>query len=433
MKVAIVGYGIDGKSALTYWQKRRADITVCDQNMDVDVSSGVQTQLGNHYLHNMQRFDVIMRSSGIHPDVILKENPNVAAKITSVVNEFLRVCPTKHTIGVTGTKGKGTTSTLIAKMLETAGKKVFVGGNIGVSPFDFLDKVTADSWVVLELSSYQLFDLQHSTHIAICLMMAPEHLNWHGDLEGYITAKTQLFSHQVSQDIAIYYADSRLSHSIASASPGNKIAYYDEPGAYIFEGKVMIDQTILCGTSELQLLGQHNWQNVCAAVTAVWQVAQVPDAIREVLIHFTGLPHRLELLREVDSIRYYNDSYSTGPHSTIAALEAIPGKKVVILGGFDRMLPLDHLITALKEHEKDIRMAIIVGASGKRLGAELRAADFKPTYMSPAKNMAEIVADARSFAKKGDAILLSPGFASFDMFKNFEERGLQFKEIVHSL
>jgi len=433
MKVAIVGYGIDGKSALVYWQKRGADITVCDQNVDADIPPGIQTQLGDHYLHDMQRFDVIMRSSGIHPNIILKENPDVAAKITSVVNEFLRVCPTKHTIGVTGTKGKGTTSTLIAKILETAGKKVFIGGNIGISPFDFLDGVTPDSWVILELSSYQLFDLQHSTHIAICLMIAAEHLNWHGDLEGYIAAKTRLFSHQTSRDIAIYYANSRLSHEIASASPGDKIAYYDEPGAYIFEDKIMVDQTILCRTNELQLLGKHNWQNVCAAVTAAWQVVQMPDAIREVLIHFTGLPHRLELVREIDGVRYYNDSYSSGPHSTIAALQAVPGKKVVILGGFDRMLPLDHLVATLTEHEKDIRMAIIIGASSKRLGSELKAADFKHIHMSPAKNMTEIVTDARSFAKSGDAILLSPGFASFDMFKNFEERGLQFKEVVHSL
>ncbi|HSW99853.1 MAG TPA: UDP-N-acetylmuramoyl-L-alanine--D-glutamate ligase [Patescibacteria group bacterium] len=433
MKVAIVGYGIDGKSALAYWQKRGAEITICDQSKDVDIPPGISVQLGDRYLENMQRFDVVMRSSGIHPNVIIKDNPGVASKITSVVNEFLRVCPTKNTIGVTGTKGKGTTSTLITKMLEAAGKKVFVGGNIGISPFDFLEEVTPDSWVVLELSSYQLFDLQHSTHIAICLMMAPEHLNWHGDLEKYTTAKAQLFRRQTAKDVAIYYAENRLSHRIASNSPGDKIAYYDEPGAYIFENKVMIDQTVLCTTDELQLLGKHNWQNVCAAVTAVWQVAQVPDAIRKVLIHFTGLPHRLELIREVDGVRYYNDSYSSAPPATIAALQAIDGKKIMILGGFDRLLPLDHLVSALKEHQKDIRMALIIGASGMRLGTELKAADFKPIHMSSAKDMAHVVADARKFAKKGDAVVLSPGFPSFDMFKNFEVRGLQFKEIVHAL
>lgn len=433
MKVAIIGYGVEGKSALPYWQKVGAEITVCDQNARVQVPPGVQTQLGETHLHDLARFDVIMRSAGIHPNVLLKDNPGVENKITTVINEFLRVCPTKNTIGVTGTKGKGTTSTLIAKMLEAAGKKVFLGGNIGISPLDFLDKITPESWVVLELSSYQLLDITHSTHIAICLMMSAEHLNWHGDMDDYIGAKMQLFAHQTPHDVAMYYAENQLSHRIASASPGNKIAYYDEPGAYVYEGKIMIDQTVLCQTTELKLLGKHNWQNACAAATAAWQVVQAPAAIRAVLIGFSGLPHRLELVRELDGIRYYNDSYASAPPAAEAALQAIPGKKVIVLGGFDRMLPLDPLVATLKKYEKEVRMAILIGASSQRLSTELQAADFKPMHRSPAKNMAEIVAEAQGFAKKGDAVILSPGFTSFDMFQNFEQRGLQFKEIVHSL
>src|SRR5580698_7992503 len=156
MKVALIGYEVEGRAAYTYWHKRGADITICDMDTNKKVPEGAKTQLGDSYLKDLDRFDVIVRSAGIHPNIILGPNPGVKPKITTVINEFLRVCPTKHVIGITGTKGKGTTSTLTTKMLQAAGKQTFLGGNIGVPPFDFLDDLTSDSWVVLELSSFQL-------------------------------------------------------------------------------------------------------------------------------------------------------------------------------------------------------------------------------------------------------------------------------------
>ncbi len=433
MKVAIVGYGIEGRSALTYYQGLGADITVCDQDTEKDLPEGIHGQLGAHYLKDLDRFDVIVRTVGMHPKIILEENPGVQDKITTTVDEFMRVCPTKNVIGVTGTKGKGTTSTLIVKMLEAMGKKVFLGGNFGIPAFSFLSELTPDDWVVMELSSFMLYDIRHSPHIGVCLMVQPEHLDWHGGMEDYVRSKSNMFAHQASTDVAIYYADNAVSHQIASASPGKKIAYYDEPGAYIFEDKIMIDQTVICHTNEVKLLGKHNWQNICAAATAAWQVMQAPDAIRTVVTTMTGLPHRLELVRELDGVRYYNDSFSSDPYAAEAGIEAIPGKKVLILGGYDRMIPLDTLTKTVKKAAGDIRMAILIGASGQRIATNFSKADFTNFRLSPAKNMTEIVSEARQHAKKGDAVLLSPGFASFDMFKNFEVRGEQFKEVVHSL
>lgn len=434
IQVAIVGFGIEGKSALPYWLEKGADVTVCDQNPETALPEGVKRQLGTDYLNNLNRFDVIVRTVGMHPNVILDKNPGVEAKITTNLDEFLRVCPTKNVIGVTGTKGKGTTSTLILKMLEAAGKHAFLGGNYGIPAFSFLPQLTEESWVVLELSSYMLYDIKRSPHIGVCLMVQPEHLDWHGDEEDYIRAKSNLFAHQSEQDIAIYFADNPTSHKIASRSPGRKITYYAEPGAYVKNDSIMIDETVLCKTDELKLLGQHNWQNACAAATAFWQISQSPEVIRKVLTTFTGLPHRLEFLREVGGVRYYNDSFASDPHATEAAIDAIPGgKKVMIVGGYERMIPLEHFAEHVKKRDQNLRSILLIGQSAARVAESLQKVGFENFRISTAKTMPEIVSDAQAVAEKGDVIVLSPGFASFDMFKNFEERGLQFKQVVNSL
>jgi UDP-N-acetylmuramoylalanine--D-glutamate ligase len=182
MNVALLGYDTEGKISYEYYKALGADITICDRKTDLEVPEGVATQLGGNYLDNLDRFDVLMRTAGMPPEVILEKNPTVGPKITTQVNEFLRACPTRNVIGITGTKGKGTTSTLTAKMLEAAGRDVHLGGNIGIPVFTFLDKLSTDSWAVVELSSFQLSTVNHSPHIAVCLMMAPEHLNWHKDM-----------------------------------------------------------------------------------------------------------------------------------------------------------------------------------------------------------------------------------------------------------
>jgi UDP-N-acetylmuramoylalanine--D-glutamate ligase len=433
MNVAIVGYGIEGRSALTYYQAQGADVTVCDKNEHTDIPDGVDSQLGEDYLKDLYRFDVIVRTVGMHPRVILAENPGVEDKLTTTVNEFLRVFPTKNVIGVTGTKGKGTTSMLIVKMLEAAGKKVFMGGNYGIPALDFLPEVTENDWVVMELSSFMLYDIKHSPHISVCLMVSPEHIDWHGDTEDYYRSKSHIFSYQQPDDIAIYYAENENSKQIANSGSGQKIPFYQPPGACVQDGNIVIGDSVLCSTTELQLLGTHNWQNVCGAVTAVWQITQDAEAIRAVLTSFSGLPNRLELVRELNGVRYYNDSFSSDPYAAEAAIQAVPGKKVLICGGYDRMIPLEGFAKTVKDAENDIRTIVAIGASGKRLGEALENAGFSNYHISEAKTMHEIVAEAQSYAQVGDSMVLSPGFASFDMFKNFDDRGEQFRSVVNAL
>lgn len=430
MNVAIIGFALEGQSALAYWQLRGARITICDQDDTIRVPAGVMSQLGDRYLDNLDRFDVIVRSAGISPEIILAKNPTVKAKITTVINEFLRVCPTKNVIGITGTKGKGTTSTLTASMLEAAGKDVYLGGNIGVSPFDFLAKLTPESWVVLELSSFQLMDIQHAPHIAMCLMVVPEHLNWHADMADYVNAKSQLFLHQKPDDTAIYFAENQLSHQIASNSPGKKITYYAKPGAYVEDGNILIDNHVICRTDELKLLGEHNWQNACAAATAFWQVEQTPDAIRKVLTSFSGLPHRLEFVRELDGVTYYDDSFGTTPETAIVAIKAFKQPKVVILGGSDKGAIFDELEKTVVEN--DVRHVVTIGVTGPKIADELRAGGYT-AFSDGGTTMQSIVEAARAAAKPGDVVLLSTGCASFGLFANYKDRGNQFKQVVNAL
>ncbi len=434
MKIAILGYDVEGRSSFEYFQARGHELTIRDRNTKLVAPDGIPSVVGDHYLDDLDQFDLLVRTPGLLPSDILDKNPGVGDKITTQVNEFFRICPTKNIIGVTGTKGKGTTTTLITKLLEATGKHVFLGGNIGVPPLTFLGELTAESWVVLELSNFQLIDMKASPHIAVGLAVVPEHLDWHKDMTDYVTAKSHIFSWQTADDIAIYFADNEISKEIAHMSPAHKVPYGAPPGAFIADDTVVIDDQVLCKTSELQLPGRHNWQNVCAAVTAVWQVTQDVAAIHSVLTTFSALEHRIEFVREVDEVRFYNDSYAAGLQATKAAIESIEGKKVMILGGYDRMLDIDHFGPYVLGRQEEFRKLLLIGASAQRLADSLQKVGFTNYVLKPeAKTMEAVVDEARKLAQAGDAIVLSPGFASFDMFKNFSERGRQFKEVVHNL
>jgi len=434
MKIAIVGYGKQGYSSYRYWRSGN-DITLCDQFDIVDPPNDVKLQCGDSYLDNLDNFDLIVRSPKLHPrDIVAANGEAILNKVTSNTNEFFRVCPTINMVAITGTKGKGTTSTLIAKMLEASGKRVHLGGNIGTPPLDMLnDSISKTDYVVLELANFQLIDLKYSSHIAICLMVAPEHLDWHDTMDEYISAKKQLFSRQTKEDIAIYFAQNKISVDVVSVSLAQKIPYFERPGAVVENDEIQIDGNIVCKTSELKLLGKHNWENVCAALTAVWQVTQDVKIIREVITNFIGLPHRIEYLREVNGISYYNDSFASAPDATIAAIEAIPQSKVMIVGGFDRQLPLENFSKDVQSNSQSIRSVLLIGASAERVAESLKSSGFNKFVISPAHNMNEVVADAQKLAKPNDAIILSPGFPSFDMFKDFEERGILYTKVVNGL
>jgi len=435
VKIAILGYGIQGRSAFNYWKSDDNEITICDQNENIDIPEGASTKLGTDYLIGLDQYDLIVRSPNVHPNAIVSANsPDILGRVTTPTNEFMKVSPTKNIIGVTGTKGKGTTSSLIVKILETGSKTVYLGGNFGTSPLDLLnDGLKPENWVVLELANFQLIDLKKSPHITVCLMISPEHLDWHGDMDEYVNSKKQLFIHQKQNDIAIYYAKNEQSTKVAAVGPANKIPYYEKPGAVVEDRNFVIDNQIICSINDLQLLGEHNWQNVCAAITTTWQILKKPSVIKDALVNFKGLEHRLELVRELNGIKFYNDSFGSAPDATVAAIKAIKDPKVIIIGGFDRMLPLGELVETIKNHTDSIRKVILIGASGERVSRELESAGFSNLDQLSSKNIGEIVGLARDQAKAGDVVILSPGFPSFDMFKNFEERGNKFKEAVNNL
>ncbi len=439
MHIAIVGFATEGVVSAAYFAAQGHSVTVCDQNTAVVVPKAYETQLGDDYLANLDRFDVVVRSAGINPSVLLGINPNIESKITTAVDEFLRVCPTKNVIGITGTKGKGTTSTLTAKMLEAAGKTVWLGGNIGRSPLEFISEIKPDDWVVLELSSFQLCDVRHSPHIAVCLMVVPEHLNWHADMADYTAAKSRLFLQQNREDVAIYFTENEVSTEIVSRSHGQKIPYFQTPGAFVENGTITIGGAEICTTSELKLLGRHNWQNACAATTAVWQALQptipgeintVKTAIRGVLTTFSGLEHRLEFVRELDRVSYYDDSFGTTPETAIVAIEAFAQPKVVILGGSDKGAPYDELARTVASN--DVRKALLIGDQAGRIQGALERVGFRD-FIPGGESMTAIITNARSSAEPGDVVLLSTGCASFGMFENYKDRGNQFKQVLQSL
>lgn len=430
MKIAILGYDVEGRASYDYFIAQGHQLTICDQNPEIVVPSGVPSVLGDSYLDSLDDFAMLVRTAGLPPQKILEKNPGVAGKITTHINEFLKVSPTKNIIGVTGTKGKGTTATLITKMLEAAGKTVRLGGNIGLPPLTFLSELRPESWVVLELSSFQLIDIQNSPHIAVCLMVVPEHLNWHADLYEYVEAKKQLFAHQSTNDIAIYFAENETSRQIALTSPGQKIPYYALSGATVENNTITVNGHVVCQTDELKLLGKHNWQNACAAVTAVWQITQDIEAMHSVLTSFSGLPHRLEFVRELEGVKYYNDSFGTTPETAIVAIQAFDKSQIVILGGQGKGIPFDELAKVVAE--KDIKQVLAIGETGPEITAALQAQGYK-NIAKGGHTIEEIVQQARQLAAAGDVVLFSTACTSFDMFKNYKERGEEFKTAVQSL
>ena len=432
MKVAIVGYDVEGRSSYDYFAAQGHEIEIRDQNDRLKVPDDVKAVLGHNYLDGLDEFDLIIRTAGLSPHKIIDRYPDLAGRISTNVDTFLANSPTKNIIGVTGTKGKGTTSTLISKMLETAGKSVTLGGNIGVAPLDFIDKLGPDSWVVLELSSFQLIDLQHSPHTAVCLMVVPEHLDWHPSVEEYYHAKSQLFAHQGTADVAIYFAPNEASRLIAAASPGHLIPYFEAPGAVISDGAIVIDGQTICRTNELKLLGVHNWQNVCAAVTAVWQVGvRDVSVLRSVLTAFSGLPYRLELVRELNGVRYYNDSFGTTPETAMVAIEAFDQPEIIILGGHAKGIPFTELAEFIAVRD-NVKKVITIGEAGPEIASELRQAGYQDV-VSGGRNIDEIAELAQDLAAPGDVVVFSTACASFDMFDNYQDRGQQFTAAVQAL
>ena len=455
MKIGIVGWGVEGQSAYRFLGHEHDYLIVNEEPQDnfPPESARLKVQFiksqrepgltGNvsdlSYLDGIDKCDRIIYSvtSAKNLEKKFGGGADFWAKATTIQHLFFEEVKTKNIIGVTGTKGKGTTSTLIYELLQAIGKKAWLGGNIGTAVLDFVREVQPDDWVVLELSNFQLYNLTYSPRVAVCLMIVPEHLDWHPDMADYLEAKANLFRHQKLEDIAIYFAGSEYSAKIAGYSPGHKIPYWQPPGARVREdGMIVVEDMPVMDRDGVKLLGEHNLQNICAAVTAVWfslseAEGQVKiEAMRQVLASFSGLEHRLELVRELDGVKYYDDSFATTPETTLVALRALPGSKVLIVGGHDKGADYEALADQLLK--ADIRHVITLGQVGQRIAERLKSRGFN-SVTENLTDMQSIVAAARAKARLGDAVLLSCGTSSFGLFKDYKDRGNQFKQAVQEL
>lgn len=408
MKIAIVGYGVEGKASYDYWNTTENELTIIDERDAIDAPEGTRKVLGADAFLSLDGFDLVVRSPGIDPRKLPYGN-----RLWSATNEFFAKCPAPI-IGVTGTKGKGTTCSLITSILRAAGRTVHLVGNIGTPALQELPKIRPDDIVVFELSSFQLWDLKRSPHVAVVLMIEPDHMNVHKDMDDYVAAKSNIATNQTVDDTIIFNRNNQLSKQIAAASKGKKVEY---PFA--------IDEF----TASIKLPGAHNQENAAAAIAAVRGFGVGDDAIRQGLSAFEGLPHRLEKVRELDGVTFYNDSFSSAPSATVAAVKSFTQPEIIIVGGTDKGADFSELHTALQE-ATNVKMVILIGEIRHKLADILHDINYE---ISDVRTMAEVVSVARSYAASGDVVILSPACASFDMFKSFYDRGDQFREVVKSL
>jgi UDP-N-acetylmuramoylalanine--D-glutamate ligase len=451
MKIAIVGWGVEGQSAFRYFgpdhdylivnEEPRDDFPAASDRIKIQFVNSARTPGLTSNVDDLSYLDGIEACDKIFftptsRKVLEKKFPAdhpVWPKMTSDRQIFFETVKTNNIIGITGTKGKGTTSTLTAKLLTAAGKKVFLGGNIGRALLDFVSDVQADDWVVIEMANFQLYKFDRSPHIAVCLMIAPEHMEWHTDMDEYVEAKANIFKHQKTDDIAIYLSGNQYSERAAGSSAGIKIPFFASPGARVREDGMIVvgeDEVEVVRTTELKLLGKHNWQNVCAAVTTVWQVDQNLEAVRQVLTSFSGLEHRLEFVRELDSVKYYDDSFGTTPDTLDVALKSFSQPVVLIAGGHDK--GADYEAMAVDIIKDRVRHVIVIGAIAERLSKALRSHGFNNITFG-LSTMPEIVNEARKQTQPGDIVLLSAGTSSFGLFRDYKDRGNQFKQAVQAL
>ena len=447
-KVAILGAGVEGLSNIKFLHEKGSEISVLDKREKEELDKeflieadrqGAKFKLGEKYLDELSEFDIIIRSPGIRLDIIknaLDQKDNV---ITSLTKLFFDLCPCPI-IGVTGTKGKGTTSSLIYEMLKAAGRDVYLGGNIGIPPLDFLNMLDKNSIVVLELSSFQLQDLDKSPHIAVMLMTTSEHLDHHRTVEEYVDAKRNILRFQAKNDFTIVNRDYPASNESDVLTEG-KVFYVSreragKDGCFVRDNALWMQidgaEKKIIDTKDVLLPGKHNLENVAAAAMAAHLAGVEKEQIVQVLRTFKGLVHRLELIREVGGVKYYDDSFSTTPETAIAAIEAFTQPEILILGGSGKNSDFTELGKVIS-NAKNIKAIIGIGDEWWEIKSKIKNQKSNILIVEDATDMKTVVTAASKIAQSGDVVMLSPACASFGMFKNYKERGEQFKREVEKL
>jgi UDP-N-acetylmuramoylalanine--D-glutamate ligase len=427
MKVAIAGYATEGKSNFNYFSRRGYEMTIIDERPALDgIPPGVPTRFGEDAFNSLADFDMVVRTASMAPAKL-----KGARRIWSAANEFIANCPAP-VIGVTGTKGKGTTVSFIASILRSAGKTVHVVGNIGIPPLDELEKIGQDDIVVYELSSFQLWDLEKSPHVAVVLMIEADHLDIHESFEEYVASKARVTQTQKPDDLVIYNIANQYSRSIGENSVAQKFPYQTDTAAHEKDGQLYYGEQLLCPVGTLQLPGRHNIDNACAAINAVWSFTQDAAAIRKGLESFAGLPHRLKFVRTVDRVDYYDDSIATTPGSVVAAIDSFNQPKILILGGSSKGVT-DFSPIAKAAVKGNVKAAILIGDEAEKIEQALKNTGIVLTNLGNQVAMHEIVQTAYRQARPGDIVILSPACASFGMFNGYEDRGDQFINMVNTL
>ena len=442
--VAICGIGKNNRPVIEQFLQAGAKVRACDKrsweqlgNVAETLSEkGVKLCLGETYLDNLADVDLILRTPGMKPYLPEFEAARKAGvTVTSEMELFFDLSPAPI-YAVTGSDGKTTTTTIIAGLLKAAGKTVHLGGNIGRPLLPIIDEVEPDDVAVVELSSFQLTMMQKAPHVAVVTNVAPNHLDWHKDMQEYIDAKRNLVAYQGACDRAVLNADNDVTADFAKTATAGQVFTFSRRAPQ--EGAWLNDNGVLCVTvngettevlsaSDILIPGVHNVENYLAAIAATW--GEVPvETIAEYAKTFGGVPHRSELVRVRGGVKWYNDSIGSSPSRTIAGLKSFDRKVILIAGGYDKHIPY----TPLGEVAKDtVKSAILVGATAGAIETAIRAYSDLPIVT--VESMAAAVEEADRQARDGDIVFMSPASASFDMYTNFEERGDWFKFLVMAL
>ena len=439
--ILVMGLGVSNRPLVRLLLSYGCTVTGCDktprEKLDGEVLAleemGCKLKVGESYLEGLQA-DLVFRTPGMHPGIpALRALRQQGAKVTSEMQVFFELCPC-HLLAVTGSDGKTTTTTLISEILKASGKTVWLGGNIGTPLLSSVPQMRPDDWAVVELSSFQLMDMDRSPEVAVITNLAPNHLDVHKDMQEYIWAKQNVYRHQSSSGKLVLNRD----NAITAGFVGNGETRYfsssakTKNGTYLVENMIYRDETPVLDSRTIAIPGHHNVENYMAAILAVEGIAE-DEVIRKVAAEFGGVEHRIELVRTKDGVKFYNDSIASSPSRTMAGLASFDQKVLLIAGGYDKHIPFDVLGPAVCDKVKAIYLN---GATAEMIR---QAVEKAPNYapgnpeIVMCKDFTDAVYRSAQAAKAGDVVLMSPACAAFDQFKNFMERGNYFKKLVKEL
>lgn len=449
-KVAIIGLGVSNLPLIDYFHEKKACVTVFDSReigeipkdlMDKITNYSIEFSFGKNYLSKLKGYDLILRSPSCLPTVSeLEEEAKRGAIVTTEVELLMKMCPCQI-IGITGSDGKTTTTTLISEIIKKAGYKCFVGGNIGTPLFTKLCEISPEDKVVLELSSFQLMGMEISPDVAVITNITPNHLNIHKDYNEYIEAKKNIFKYQNKDGILILNYDNEITRNCEKEAPGKVIFFSSKQkldNGYIVDGNVIKEcddrlRKHIVDTEELTIKGKHNYENICASLAATKELVDESVAI-EIIKKFPGVEHRIEFVREINGAKWYNDSASSTPTRTISGLNAFDKEEIILIaGGADKKLDYTPLAKPVLEKVKTL---ILMGETAGKIFEAVKQEQERENkelniYMVDSLKQAVIL--AKRYSKPGQVVLFSPASTSFDMFKNMYERGNIFKELVNRM